>query len=94
VRHARLGDLDRLDDLLERLRAVDGLTERRNGVFYRGSKAFLHFHQDRAGLFADLKVGDGWLRYPVSSASARRTLVADARRVLRGETTGLRGQRS
>jgi hypothetical protein len=94
VRHARSRDLDQLEDLLDRLRAVDGLTERRHGVFYRGSTAFLHFHQDQAGLFADLKVGDGWLRYPVLSASARRTLVADARRVLRGETTGLRGQRS
>jgi hypothetical protein len=91
VRHARSRDLDQLEDLLDRLRAVEGLTERRHGVFYRGSTAFLHFHQDRAGLFADLKVGGGWLRYPVSSAPGQRTLVADTRRVLRGEKTDLRG---
>jgi hypothetical protein len=93
VRHARSRDLDQLEDLLDRLRAVEGLTERRHGVFYRGSTAFLHFHEDQAGLFADLKAGGGWLRYPVSSAPGQRTLVADARRVLRGEQTDLRGRR-
>jgi hypothetical protein len=93
VRHAGSHDLDELDDLLARLRDVEGLTERRHGVFYRGSKAFLHFHQDQAGLFADLKVDGGWLRYPVSSPRGQRTLVADTRRVLMGEKTGLRGRR-
>lgn len=89
--HARPEDLDRLEDLLARLRTIAGLSERRRGVFYRGSSAFLHFHTDRAGTFADLKTGTGWLRYRVSSATERRVLVADARRVLRGQTSALRG---
>jgi hypothetical protein len=28
-------------------------------VFYRGSRAFLHFHEDPAGLFADVRTADG-----------------------------------
>jgi len=59
MRHARDGDLDRLEDLLAQLREVPGLTEKKRGVFYRKSKAFLHFHEDPKGLFADLSAGAG-----------------------------------
>ena len=53
------------------IRAVDapGLKEKKRGVWYRKSKAFLHFHEDPAGIFADLKHDDGiFHRFPVNTA--------------------------
>jgi hypothetical protein len=91
VAHARAEDLDKLERVLGPLRKLDELTERRRGVFTRGSAAFLHFHVFSGEPFADLKVGKQWLRYPVGLVDEQRVLVADARRVLRGQTTGLRG---
>jgi hypothetical protein len=44
-------------------------------VFYRRSTAFLHFHEDPAGFFADAKIGPGWIRFDVTTAALRRALV-------------------
>jgi hypothetical protein len=66
VRHARAEALNQLEPLLTELRARDVLKERTPGSFYYKSKGFLHFHEDPAGLFADLKLGDA------SSASRSR----------------------
>jgi hypothetical protein len=80
VRHARPDDLSAVEPLLVELRDVAGLTERSPGVLYRGSHAFLHFHADPAGLFADLKVDGTFVRWPVSSNREQRALLAAARR--------------
>src|ERR1700728_3260770 len=49
MRHATPQDLERIAPLLHDLRTLDGLTERTPGVFYRRSRAFLHFHGDPDG---------------------------------------------
>jgi hypothetical protein len=85
VRRVRDSDLDRLEDALGRLRTLDGLTEKKRGVFYRRSSAFLHFHADGGDLLADLHGPADWLRYRVTTAGERRAFLADVRRVLRGE---------
>lgn len=59
MRHARAAALDRLEPLLRDLRRAGGLTERSRGVFYRRSRAFLHFHEHGAALFADIRSADG-----------------------------------
>lgn len=82
MRHATAVALDALDDVIAELRTIDGLSERKRGVFYRRSSAFLHFHEDPAGFFADLRVGPGWVRLPVNSAGERRRLIAAVRREL------------
>ena len=56
MRHARSEALNELEPLLEQLRLVPGVVERGRGVFYRGSKAFLHFHEDPAGSYADVRI--------------------------------------
>lgn len=58
MRHARPEDLEPLAGLLADLRALPGLTERSPGTFYRKARAFLHFHHDPKGLFADLRGAD------------------------------------
>ena len=51
--------MDLLEPLLSRLRALPGLKEKARGTFYLKSRAFLHFHEDPAGLFADVRANDG-----------------------------------
>jgi hypothetical protein len=81
VKHATPVALDALEPLLVKLRAVDGLTERNRGVFYRRSQAFLHFHEDPAGFFADVRLGPAWQRVEVTPArSSRRSCAKCGRR--------------
>jgi hypothetical protein len=93
MRHARPADLDRVEGLLERLRALPDVREKSRGVFYRRSNAFVHFHEEDGDVFADLRAAPGWYRYRVTTAAGQRALAADARRVLRGDEVGLRGER-
>lgn len=76
MRHAGPHSLDLLEDLLVKVRAQPGLVEKKRGTFYRKSSAFLHFHEDPAGLFADLKAGAEWVRYPVTTKAQRKALIA------------------
>lgn len=55
VRHAGEQALDALESLLEEVRKQKSLRERKRGIFYKGPTAFLHFHEDPAGIFADLR---------------------------------------
>ena len=76
MKHAGPAALDSLHDLLVAVRTLHGLGEPRPGVFYRKGKAWLHFHEDPAGLCADLRIGADWQRFPVSDAAQRATLLA------------------
>jgi hypothetical protein len=83
VRHARDEDLDRIAPLLTELRAVDGLTEKNRGVFYRRSRAFLHFHADGDDTYADVRVaGEDFERTRVTTNAEQRALVTVVRRAL------------
>ena len=84
MRHARAEDLDLLEPLLARLRAFPALTERSRGVFYRKSQAFLHFHADPAGLFADVRTLDSpeFERIKVDEPAGADALVAHVTRTL------------
>jgi hypothetical protein len=84
MRHARDEDLDRLEPLLAALRTLPGLTEKKRGTFYRKSRAFLHFHEDPKGLFADLRdVADGdFERIDVTEEAGRAKLLERARQRL------------
>ncbi|MBO0712112.1 MAG: hypothetical protein J2P47_12630 [Acetobacteraceae bacterium] len=79
MKHAGREALDQLEDLLTAIRRLPGLKERSRGVFYLRAIAFLHFHDDPAGLFADLRQGGEFKRFRVSSAAERRTFVAVVR---------------
>ena len=75
MKHAGRGALEALGDLLVNLRTRTGLVEKRPGIFYAKGRAFLHFHEDRAGLFADLRQGGDWQRLPVNSSDERAELL-------------------
>lgn len=75
MKHAGPEALNVLADLLEEIRQHEGRRERKRGSFYRKSSGFLHFHEDPAGFFADLKVGGEYQRFPVNTATERRALL-------------------
>ena len=64
MKHASTAALHDLSELLEQIRLKEGIKEKKLGIFYRKSKSFLHFHEDPAGLFADLSLGADFARYP------------------------------
>jgi hypothetical protein len=76
MKHAGTAAFGALRDLLQSLRTRTALVERRPGIFYVGGRAFLHFHEDPAGLFADLRLANDWHRFPVNSPGERAELLA------------------
>ena len=76
MKHATSAALESLSELLDQIRMKDGVREKKLGIFYRKSKSFLHFHEDPAGLFADLSVGDDFDRYPVNTKQEWKALLS------------------
>jgi hypothetical protein len=83
MRHASPATLDALEPLLAEIRKVAGIVEKKRGIWYLRSRGFLHFHEDPAGFFADLKAGDDYERFRVATAGERRALLARVRRAVR-----------
>ena len=83
MKHACSDTLDQLEPVLVELRKLGGLKERKRGTFYRGSSAFLHFHEDPAGFFADMKLGDDFVRLRANSSKEIATLIRRARAALK-----------
>ena len=85
MKHAGAATLQAIAPLLARLRTLPGLVERRPGCFYKGSKAFLHFHEDPSGTHADVRLAAAeFTRLRVHSAPEQDALVALVARATRG----------
>jgi len=76
MKHATSAALGSISELLDQIKPKDGLVEKKPGIFYRKSKSFLHFHEDPAGLFADLNAGADFKRYPANSRHEWKVLLA------------------
>jgi hypothetical protein len=83
MRHARPGDLDRLEGFLTDLRAIPQLRERGRGSFSRGSRAFLHFHADDDGMYADVRLSETFERFRVTTRREQAAFVSLVRRTVR-----------
>ena len=83
MRHAGPAALDELEPLLEQLRRIAGLTEKKRGTFYRGSRAFLHFHEDQSGPYADVRFAEEFERRRVRTQAERRALLRTVETALR-----------
>ena len=76
MKHAGADTLKALDSVLREIRKYDVLIEKTPGSFYLRSKAFLHFHEDRAGVFVDLKEDLlTFTRYRATTRGDQRNLV-------------------
>jgi hypothetical protein len=82
VKHADVRALEAVSDLIENLRRRNDLIEKRLGIFYTKGRAFLHFHKDPAGLFADLRDRGEWQRFPVNDPDECTKLLAAVDRTL------------
>jgi hypothetical protein len=67
--------LDRIAPLLDILRAHPALREPRPTVFQLNDRDFLHFHDEPEGIFADVRLTNGFVRLPVSSHSEQLELL-------------------
>jgi len=76
MKHATPAALGQIAGLLESIRKKPGLKEKSLGVFYRKSKWFLHFHEDPAGMFADLRTAEGFDRLAVNTPAEGEFLLA------------------
>jgi hypothetical protein len=78
MKHAGAAALDGIEPLLTRVRALPGLKEKSRGTFYLKSRAALHFHEDPAGLFADVRgpADPDFIRLQVDTTAGADTLIA------------------
>jgi hypothetical protein len=82
MRHATEADLDAVEALLVELRRLPELRERRRGSFSRGSRAFLHFHEDAGEFYVDVRLDGAFRRAKVTTADEQADLLAQVRREL------------
>lgn len=76
MKHAGSSTIKLLEALLVKLRVLPGLVERKPGIFYAKSKAYLHFHEDPTGVFADVKLsGNEFERFPVNTQQEQESLL-------------------
>ncbi|HYL60000.1 MAG TPA: hypothetical protein VEU51_14110 [Candidatus Acidoferrales bacterium] len=80
MKHAGPEALDAIEPILREVRKLAGLKEKKRGTFYRGSSAMLHFHEDPAGMFADLKLRGEFVRFRVSTKAEIAAMLREARR--------------
>ena len=75
MKHAGRDALDRIEPLLAEMRSRAALKEKSRGVFYRGSRAFLYFHEHGLELYADIRLAGDFERFPVTTAVERKALL-------------------
>lgn len=82
MKHASDLALDKIESLLQELRQFGtALVERKRGVFYLKSRAFLHFHEDGEIAYADVRLeGPDFVRMRIANAADRRRLLTAVRK--------------
>ncbi len=82
MKHAGPQTLAALEPLLRQVRQ-SSLVERTPGCFYRKSTAYLHFHEDRSGTYADIKLGNtGFTRVRATTPQEQAHLLSLVRESL------------
>jgi len=67
--------IEQLAPLLRTLRANSALREIRPAVFHLDGRDFLHFHEEDAGIVADVRLTTRFVRMPVSSETDQGELL-------------------
>ena len=76
MKHATSETIASIEPLIDKIRAIAGLKEKKPGIFYYKSSAFLHFHEDGDRVYADVKlVPPKFERMPVSSRNQQDKLL-------------------
>ena len=93
MQHAGPSTLARIAPLLADLRARPALRETRPGVFSLRGRAFLHFHDDPSGVYADVRFATEFVRMRVTTASEQADLLDRIDDCLSAVETRARGRR-
>ena len=76
MKHAGPAALDQIESLLKEIRKREGLKEKTRGNFYRGSRAFLHFHEHgEVEFYADIRLADDFERLRATTAAEHTRLL-------------------
>ena len=76
MKHATIETITRIEPLLQRIREISALKERKPGIYYYKSSAFLHVHEDDSQVYADIKLEPpDFERLPVSTRSQQDKLI-------------------
>ncbi len=78
MKHAGAITLKGLENLLNEIRQLTEDTdvkEKKLGIFYQEASAWLHFHEDPAGIFADLKIAGEFVRFSVNTLDEQQNLL-------------------
>ena len=70
------------------LRRFSQLRERKRGYFTRGSRAFLHFHEDAGDFYVDVRLDKDFERMRVTSAKEQADFLSRVRGVLADKSSG------
>ena len=87
MKHAGPDALDELEPILREIRKIEGLTEKKRGTFYCRGNAMLHFHEDPAGMFADLKIDGEFERFAVNTRKEVAEFLRRAAASIKGVAT-------
>lgn len=80
MKHATEDTLRSISSLLEEMDRLPDLKKKKPGVYYRKSRAFLHFHEDPTGIYADVRLGGrDFERHPVNTRAEQSELVRAAK---------------
>jgi hypothetical protein len=71
-----------MEALLGELRGLSELRERKRGYFSRGSRAFLHFHEDAGDLYVDVRLDSKFQRMKVTSRGEQAEFLSRVREAL------------
>ena len=83
MKHANVDTLARIEPLFVKLRRFPQLNEKKLGIFYLKSKAFLHFHEEGNELFADVRISPPeFTRICVTTKKSQGELVSAVRTFL------------
>jgi len=68
MKHATPETIQSISSFLSKIGELPGLKERKPGIYYRKSKAFLHFHEEGGLIFADVRLsGNDFDRVPCTT---------------------------
>ena len=83
MKHASQEKIKALAPLLEQIRHLPNLKEKKSGIFYRKSRAFLHFHEDGDKIYADVRLQEpDFQRFPVTTQTEQTIFLDLVRRSL------------
>lgn len=58
--HCKYELLSSLEPALNNIRTLEGLVEKKPGIFYFKSQSFMHFHEKDGKIWADIRDGNTW----------------------------------